>query len=172
MSAWGSQSLVRKGVYLVVGRRRPETSPNDPNEWTFPGKGDWQMHSFPAGHFANAMACATYWNNRFHLGVAGYAAYGLAAAVGVGRLADRGHWTSDTVIGGILGYAVGKEIARRSLRRKTTLHCGRRCTSRPTWPAASTWDFAGPSRASDFGRERPRSAPVAPARHGRCRRSC
>ena len=117
MSAWGSQSLVRKATYLAVGRRRPETSPNDPNDWTFPGKSDWQMHSFPAGHFANAMACATYWNKRFHLGVAGPAAYGLAAAVGVGRLADKGHWTSDTVLGGILGYAVGKEIARRSLRR-------------------------------------------------------
>jgi len=118
MSSWGAQSLVRKGVYLVVGRRRPETAPNDPNEWTFPGKGDWQMHSFPAGHFANAMACATYWNNRFHLGVAGSAMYALAAAIGVGRLADRGHWTSDTVLGGLLGYAVGKEVARRSLRRE------------------------------------------------------
>lgn len=116
-SSWAAQSFLRKGVYALVGRRRPETSPDNPQEWTFPGKGDWQMHSFPAGHFANAMACATYWNNRFHLGIAGPAVYTLAGAVGIGRLADVGHWTSDTVIGGILGYAVGKEVARHSLNR-------------------------------------------------------
>ena len=116
-SSWAAQSFLRKGLYYVVGRRRPETSPDDPHDWTFPGKGDWQMHSFPAGHFANAMACATFWNKRFHLGIAGPAVYALAGAVGVGRLADKGHWGSDTVIGGILGYAVGKEVALRSLAR-------------------------------------------------------
>lgn len=119
MSAWGAQSAVRKGVYLLVGRRRPETAPNDPQDWEFPGGSDWQMHSFPGGHFANAMACATYWNKRFHLGAAGPAVYALAVAVGVGRLADKAHWTSDTVLGGLLGYAVGKEVARRALARET-----------------------------------------------------
>jgi hypothetical protein len=38
----------------------------------------------------------------------------------VGRIADGGHWTSDTVLGGILGYAVGREVARRSLERYET----------------------------------------------------
>jgi hypothetical protein len=75
------------------------------------------MRSFPAGHFANALACATYWNKRFRLGAAGPIVYALAGAVGIGRLADKAHWTSDTVIGGILGYAVGSEVGRRSLDR-------------------------------------------------------
>lgn len=116
-TSWAAQSFLRKGIYLLVGRRRPETSPNDPTDWTIPGKSDWQMHSFPAGHFANALACATYWNKRFRLGIGGPAVYALAGAVGIGRLADKGHWTSDTVLGGILGYAVGKEVAQRSLSR-------------------------------------------------------
>jgi hypothetical protein len=38
--------------------------------------------------------------------------------VGVGRLVDRRHWTSDTVLGALFGYAVGKEIALRSLERR------------------------------------------------------
>jgi len=117
-ASWASQSFLRKGLYALVGRARPDTMPNDPQHWTFPGESDeWQLHSFPAGHFANAMACATYWNTRFKMGVVEPALYLVAAAVGVGRLADEAHWTSDTVIGGILGYAVGREIARRSLAR-------------------------------------------------------
>jgi membrane-associated phospholipid phosphatase len=118
MSSWGAQSAVRKTVYLLVGRARPDTFPDEPQKWEFPGGSNWMMHSFPAGHFANAMACATYWNKRFHLGAVGPAVYALAAGVGVGRLADKAHWTSDTVLGGILGYAVGKEIARRALARE------------------------------------------------------
>lgn len=116
-ASWAAQSFLRKGVYMLVGRARPDSMPNDPNHWTFPGKSQWMMHSFPAGHFANVMACATYWNKRFRLGPAGPVVYGLAAAVGAGRLADKGHWFSDTVLGGVLGYAVGNEVAHRSLVR-------------------------------------------------------
>jgi membrane-associated phospholipid phosphatase len=117
MASWGAQSAVRKGIYQLVGRARPDTMSNDPQHWKVFSGGTWQMHSFPAGHFANAVACATYWNKRFRLGPAGLAAYALAGAVGVGRLADKAHWTSDTFIGGVLGYAVGKEVARRSVAR-------------------------------------------------------
>jgi hypothetical protein len=118
MSAWLAQSAIRKGTYVLVARERPDTSPNDPNRWAVPGKwSNWQKHSFPAGHFANVMSCATFWNKRFDMGVGGPLVYALAAAVGIGRIADAGHWTSDTVLGGILGYAVGKEVAHRSSRR-------------------------------------------------------
>lgn len=125
MVSWGAQSLPRKVVAGVFGRARPDTMPGDPHDWEILGGfGNWEMRSFPAGHFANAMACATYWNERFRLGAAGPAVYALAAAVGVGRLGDRAHWLSDTVIGGILGYAVGKEVARRSLQRHSERGAG------------------------------------------------
>jgi len=118
MTSWGSQSIVRKATYMLVGRARPDSSPADANDWSVPSDGGWQQHSFPAGHVANALACASYWNHRFHMGAAGPAAYALAAAVGIGRFADRAHWLSDTVVGSVLGYAVGKEIARRSNARR------------------------------------------------------
>lgn len=118
-TAWFAQSVMRKGVYALVARQRPDTSPDNPQKWEIPGdRSDWQSHSFPAGHFANAMSCATFWNNRFDTGWGAPIIYAAATAIGVGRLADGGHWTSDTVIGGILGYAVGREIARRSRARK------------------------------------------------------
>lgn len=139
-SSWAAQSAVRKGVYRLVGRERPDTAPattaGDPHRWSFPGSSDWSAHSFPAGHFANAMACATYWNKRFEFGPVEPALYGVAAAVGVGRMADRGHWLSDTVLGGILGYAVGSEVARRSLARQRDAGL----------PGASTGAFISPGQ--------------------------
>jgi membrane-associated phospholipid phosphatase len=117
-ASWLSESAVRKGTYLVVARQRPDTSPNNPNKWDAPGDWEnWQLHSFPAGHFANVMACASFWSNRFELGIAEPVIFAVAGGIGIGRILDRGHWTSDTVLGGILGYAIGREVARRSLAR-------------------------------------------------------
>jgi membrane-associated phospholipid phosphatase len=119
-STWLTQSPLRKGVYRLVGRLRPGASPDDPHVWDVPNSdvGNWDTRSFPAGHFANAMGCATFLANRFDWGIGGAAVYAVAAGVGVGRLLDHAHWTSDSVLGGILGFAVGKEIARRSLARE------------------------------------------------------
>lgn len=117
-ASWAANSFVRKGLYQLVARARPDTMPDDPQHWGGPGEGDeWMMRSFPAGHFANAMSCVSYWNNRFRMGYAEPALYALAVAIGVGRFADEAHWTSDSVIGGIFGYAIGREVARRSLKR-------------------------------------------------------
>lgn len=122
-ASWFAQSPARRAFYRLVGRRRPETSPDDNMQWDIPnsadaGKSGWQMRSFPAGHLANAMGCASFLGNRFDMGLAEPAVYGVAIGVGVGRALDHAHWTSDHVLGGIFGYAVGKEVARRSLNRK------------------------------------------------------
>ena len=114
-ASWFSQSMMRQATYRLVARQRPDTSLDDPQRWGLPGDGkNWQLQSFPAGHLANAMACASFWSNRYDLGYGEPALYGLAAVIGLGRIADGGHWTSDSVLGGIIGYATGREIARRS----------------------------------------------------------
>lgn len=113
-ASWFSQSMMRQATYRLVARARPDTSPDDPQRWGVPGGKNWQHQSFPAGHFANAMACASFWSNRYDLGYGEPALYALAAIIGLGRIADGGHWTSDSVLGGIIGYATGREIARRS----------------------------------------------------------
>jgi membrane-associated phospholipid phosphatase len=119
MSSWVAQGVTRRVIAYTIGRARPDTMPNDPQHWELgAGSGNWMMRSFPAGHLANIMGCATFANERFQMGFAEPLIYGLAAGVGVGRMADEAHWFSDTVIGGILGYAVGREVARRSLNRE------------------------------------------------------
>ena len=93
----------------LLGRRRPRD-----NQGAFTFKplawGNWEMRSFPGGHGANAMACMTFYNRRFDLGAAEPVLYGLAAAVGAGRIVDEAHWTSDTVFGLGYGHAIGRDV--------------------------------------------------------------
>ena len=132
VASYASSSIVRNYVfYEVIGRIRPDSfrhhSPvpipaksGDQYKFSgFPGS-DWGRHSLPAGHVANVMSCASYLGNRFHMGIAEPIPYLLAAGVGLGRIVDRRHWTSDTVLGAIFGYAVGREIALRSLHRRAS----------------------------------------------------
>lgn len=97
-------------VARMLGRTRPRDNRGAfvirPFAW-----GEWAMRSFPGGHGANAMSCVTFWNRRFDLGAAEPVLYGLAAAVGAGRMVDEAHWTSDTVFGLGWGHAIGRDVA-------------------------------------------------------------
>ena len=124
-ATWVAQSPPRRALAHIVGRARPDTTkgdptrfePNDPQIWKFGWTSDWNMRSFPGGHIANVMGCAAFWGNRFELGFVEPVLYAIVAGVGVGRMADGAHWFSDQLIGGILGYAIGREVARRQLSR-------------------------------------------------------
>ena len=109
-------TVSRHVVARLLGRERPRANKGafviKPIAW-----GDWPMRSFPGGHGANAMSCASFWNQRFDLGAAEPVLYGLAAAVGAGRIVDEAHWTSDTVFGLGYGYAIGREVALQQRKR-------------------------------------------------------
>jgi membrane-associated phospholipid phosphatase len=116
-SSVAATTFSRHLIARMLGRTRPRDDRGAfvirPFAW-----GDWNMRSFPAGHAANAMACMTFVNRRFDLGAAEPMLYGLAAAVGVGRMVDEAHWTSDTVFGLGYGHAVGRDIALAQQRRE------------------------------------------------------
>jgi hypothetical protein len=128
VASYASESVVRSQVmYRLVGRLRPDSirgdhvqirsEQGDQYKFYFPGSNAWGKHSLPAGHVANVAACASFLSHRFENRYVTIPAYAIAAGVGVGRLVDRRHWTSDTVLGALLGYAVGKEVAQRSRER-------------------------------------------------------
>ena len=116
-AAYGAESVSRTALYRLVARTRPRNANGDQYDFDVPGSDDWNRHSFFGGHAANIMACATFWNHRFSLGAAEPLLYALAGAVGAARIADRRHWTSDTVLGEIYGYAIGRAVARRARQR-------------------------------------------------------
>jgi len=116
-------------VYNVVGRDRPDTVRNRPEGTSGPpaSEGDqygfsvpatgWGSHSFPGGHVATVTTCASFLMNRYDAPYVDIPLVALVGAMGLGRIADRGHWLSDQVLGVAMGYAIGKEVARRQLHR-------------------------------------------------------
>jgi membrane-associated phospholipid phosphatase len=59
--------------------------------------------SFPSNHAAVAFAAVTPFAQEYEAPWL----YGLAAIGSMGRVADRQHWVSDVVAGGVVGYAIG-----------------------------------------------------------------
>jgi membrane-associated phospholipid phosphatase len=129
VASYASESVVRTQIaYRLVGRLRPDslrsahvgipTQQGDQYKFFFPGGNAWGKHSLPAGHVANVAACASFLSHRFDHWLVSVPAYAIAIGVGVGREVDRRHWTSDTALGAVFGYAVGKEVARRQLDRE------------------------------------------------------
>ena len=113
--------------YPLIARVRPDSSrgvplpaarQGDQYEFSFPGKSEWGQHSIPGGHVANTMTCASFLTKRFEMGVFEPLPWLIVGSVATARVVDRRHWASDQVIGMLLGYAVGKEVAIRSLRRR------------------------------------------------------
>lgn len=112
-----TNTFARHAIGRVTGRLRPMygggSSDFEPLEWS-----DWDRRSFPNGHGANIMACASFWNHRHDLGAAGPALYAFAIALGAARVTTGAHWASDTVFGLIFGWAVGREMAVRFAERE------------------------------------------------------
>lgn len=127
---------VRSIVFLFVQRDRPRLSPDDPFNIRFGGTRDWNKHSFFSGHIANSMGCASFLAHRFDLHLAEPVIYGYVSAIGAGRVVDGRHWLSDTVVGALFGYVVGRTISARMLARERAAAQG------PTAPV--TFSFSIP----------------------------
>ena len=116
-------------IYRLIGRDRPDTVRNRPEgelgppaehgdqyEFGVPATG-WKDHSFPGGHVATMATCASFFAHRYDAKYIDVPLVALVAAMGIGRIADRGHWMSDQTVGIAFGYAIGREVARRQLQR-------------------------------------------------------
>jgi membrane-associated phospholipid phosphatase len=83
----------------AVGRARPI---EERGHWASTGNGRSEA-SFPSNHAAVAFAAVTPFAQEYDAPWL----YGLAALGSMGRAADRQHWVSDVVAGGVIGYAMG-----------------------------------------------------------------
>jgi membrane-associated phospholipid phosphatase len=110
-------TLTRSLAALLIGRDRPGVH-RGPFQFELFAFGDWNRRSFPGGHASNIMSCASFWAHRFDLGIAEPALWTLAGGIGVARVLDDAHWTSDTFVGMSYGYAVGRNIAHRFRHRE------------------------------------------------------
>ncbi len=69
--------------------------------------------SFPSGHAMSTWALASLFASRYpDKPAVKYGAYGLAAAISFSRVTGRQHFPSDVVVGSVLGYLIGRYVAR------------------------------------------------------------
>lgn len=115
-------TVLSMGLKYVIGRERPDSPNSDPfvakpfdaanSSFSigavFPSEGT-QTSSFPSGHTALAFALITPYAELYHAPIL----YAIPVAVGLGRVAAvDGHWASDVVGGGFIGWLTA-DITRR-----------------------------------------------------------
>jgi membrane-associated phospholipid phosphatase len=111
------------GVALVIKnlshRARPETG-EGAFKWYGPFKG-WGNESFFSGHTAFSFCTANmvylHSGKKWWVGVLGF---GTATAVGLSRMQQQKHWSSDVVMGAIMGTAISGFVYKHQEKRRTT----------------------------------------------------
>jgi len=103
----------------LTHRHRPyQDSPPNPRLWEGPFKG-FEYTSFPSGHTITAFTLASFFSRVYKDKLwVGILSYGLATGVGLERLYNSQHWSSDVFVGAALGVAIGQLAARTMLGDK------------------------------------------------------
>ncbi len=73
----------------------------------------------PSGHTTVAFAAATVLAEQYPSLMVAIPAYGVAGLVGFSRVYANQHWTSDVLVGAMLGTAVAHTLRRRHRQRTT-----------------------------------------------------
>ena len=123
---------IESAVKILTVRMRPSfyppTTQAEPSfKGPFVGPSDFSASrthsSFPSGHttsaFAVATVFATMYKDRPWIPVV---AYGAATLVGVSRITENRHWTTDVAVGAALGYLTGKQAVHNYHMHHETGH--------------------------------------------------
>ena len=89
-------------------RARPRQSPDDPFDFWHKGE------SFFSGHSSGAWSYLTVIATRYPS--TAWLAYGLAGSVSLSRVYEDAHWTSDVLLGALVGFGVGKLTVKMNLK--------------------------------------------------------
>lgn len=89
------------GLKLAFNRSRPRDS-GEPGDFWSGGK------AMPSSHVSGAWALATVYAGVYRNPLIQTGLYGYAGAMALARMNADGHWVSDTVAGGFIGYGIGR----------------------------------------------------------------
>ena len=99
-----------KGLF---SRSRPYTDESTKDFHFFKFSSTHKYNSFPSGHSSNIFSLVTVITKQYPTWWLKVPAYTLAVSVGLQRIDDRQHWTSDVLVGSLLGYWVGSRLVHR-----------------------------------------------------------
>ncbi len=99
--------IVTQGLKFATQRPRPNS---DNNRGLFFRGGN----SFPSGHATSVWSLATVIAYEYHdRPIVRYGSFAAAAAVSLSRYSGRNHFLSDVLVGGAIGYGIGRFVYRR-----------------------------------------------------------
>jgi membrane-associated phospholipid phosphatase len=99
---------ISSGLKYTIGRNRPDIAGTNLEFRPFSGS-----NSFPSGHTAAAFAIATAVADQTTDGWSDYLLYGAAGLTAISRINDNRHWTSDVLIGALIGHLSAKWVSRQ-----------------------------------------------------------
>ncbi|MDR8394274.1 phosphatase PAP2 family protein [Aliifodinibius sp. S!AR15-10] len=97
----------------AAGRERPFVEDGNMDFDLFDNDGNAQR-SFPSGHTSKIFALSTVLASSYDSPWVRIPAYALAASVALQRVESGEHWVSDVVVGGTLGYVIGRTLAKQN----------------------------------------------------------
>jgi hypothetical protein len=107
-------------IKVVAGRSRPEAPSYRSDFLGISGyfKNSGKNSSFVSGHTLDAFATAAVFSREFDTPSVSIPAYALASAVGFSRVYLEQHWTSDVLVGAVLGQCFGTLVENRRTGHK------------------------------------------------------
>jgi hypothetical protein len=126
--AIGDSLIVVELLKLATGRERPLEGS---------GKGhffQWGRDGFPSGHAIQSWAVASVIAHEYHNNkLVPILAYGVATIVSVSRFSAQKHWASDIVLGGGMGWFIGRYVYQTHVNHAIHQHSdsGLKSISRP-----------------------------------------
>lgn len=117
---------------IATNRARPDANLGAAHFSPF-GKGAFANGSFPSSHVSTAFALVTPFAQQYDAPWL----YAVAGATAFGRVQQRRHFVSDTVAGGLLGYAVGSLLLDQQHKNSRAP----RIAIGPNRSITSTWRF-------------------------------
>ena len=99
---------VSSALKYTVGRSRPDVAGTNIEFRPFSGSA-----SFPSGHTAAAFALATAVADQTNDGWSDYLLYGAATVTALSRINNNRHWTSDVLIGGLVGHLSARWVSHK-----------------------------------------------------------
>ena len=108
----GAAALLATGVSSAlkysIGRNRPPVAGDQLSFRPFSG-----ANSFPSGHTTVAFAIATALADETDDGWSDFLFYGAATGTALARVNDDRHWTSDVIVGALVGHLSARFVTRR-----------------------------------------------------------
>ena len=103
------------GLKYVVGRNRPSAEKGNSYFQPFSNS----AASFPSGETTQAFAIGSVIASHYDEWWIKGASYGIASLVGMARIYQDAHWTSDALAGALIGTAVGTAIAHFNDKKRS-----------------------------------------------------